>query len=237
MIDSLPQSWAVICGAGNRDRAAQAMRSVETHLIRRSEQLVLLFTPPFDQSTPHPGYIMGYPPGVRENGGQYTHAALWVAMAFARMGDGSRAVEVLQMLNPIEHARTPRDYAVYQTEPYAVAADVYSLESQPGRGGWTWYTGSAGWMYRVWLEEVLGFKLRGDRLSIEPAIPEDWPGYTITFRYGQTEYRIEVENGGNNSNREIHLEDDGRSRTVHISLGRPDLRSAPHAPGTSTVVA
>ncbi len=202
-IDSLPQSWSVISGAGDPDRAIQAMRSVEEHLIRRKEKLVLLFTPPFDHSKPHPGYIMGYPPGVRENGGQYTHAALWVAMAFARMGEGRRAVEVLQMLNPIEHAHTPEDCAVYRTEPYAVAADVYSLESQPGRGGWTWYTGSAGWMYRVWLEEVLGFKLRGNRLSIEPAIPEDWPGYVITFRYGRTEYRIEVQNGGEASNQEI----------------------------------
>jgi cyclic beta-1,2-glucan synthetase len=125
------------------------------------------------------------------------------------------------MLNPIEHARTPQDYAVYKTEPYAVAADVYALESQPGRGGWTWYTGSAGWMYRVWLEEVLGFKLRGDRLSIEPAIPAGWPGYTIDFRYGQTEYRIEVSNGAPASNREIHLVDDRRSHTVHIGLGQP----------------
>src|SRR5439155_6871369 len=193
-IDSLPQSWAVISGGGNTDRAAQAMRSVREHLIRMKEKLVLLFTPPFHQSKPHPGYIMGYPPGVRENGGQYTHAALWVAMAFARMGEGERAVEVLQALNPIEHARTPEDYAVYRTEPYVVAADVYSLDGNLGRGGWTWYTGSAGWMYRVWLEEVLGFKLRENRLSIEPAIPKDWPGFVITFRYGQTEYRIEVQN-------------------------------------------
>jgi cyclic beta-1,2-glucan synthetase len=221
MIDSLPQSWAVICGAADPGRAAQAMSAVETHLIRDAAGMVLLFTPPFDHSTPHPGYIMGYPPGVRENGGQYTHAALWVAMAFARMGNGARAVEVLQMLNPIEHARTPQDYAVYKTEPYAVAADVYALESQPGRGGWTWYTGSAGWMYRVWLEEVLGFKLRGDRLSIEPAIPAGWPGYTIDFRYGQTKYRIEVSNGAPASNREIHLVDDRRSHTIHIGLGQP----------------
>src|SRR4029077_15946839 len=122
----------VICGAGDSDRAAQAMRSVNDHLIRSKEQMVLLFTPPFDHSSPHPGYIMGYPPGVRENGGQSTHAAIWVAMAFARRGRGASAVEVLQMLNPVEHARTPNDYAVYRTEPYAVAADVYSLEGQAG---------------------------------------------------------------------------------------------------------
>jgi cellobiose phosphorylase len=218
-IDSLPQSWSVISGAGDPNRAMQAMSSVEKHLVRSKEKLVLLFTPPFDHSTPHPGYIMGYPPGVRENGGQYTHGALWVAMALARMGEGRRAVEVLQMLNPIEHAHTPEDCALYRTEPYAVAGDVYSLESQPGRGGWTWYTGSAGWMYRVWLEEVLGFKLRGDRLSLEPAMPEDWPGYVLTFRFGRTEYRIEVQNGGEESNPEIRLQDDGKSRTIRIATG------------------
>jgi cellobiose phosphorylase len=223
----------VISGAGDPDRSAQAMRSVDTHLIRRKEKEVLLLTPPFDQSSPHPGYIMGYPPGVRENGGQYTHAALWVAMAFARMGDGGCAVDVLQMLNPIEHAHTPEECAVYQTEPYAIAADVYSLESRLGRGGWTWYTGSAGWMYRVWLEEVLGFKLRGDRLTIEPAIPENWPGYTITFRYGRTQYRIEVENGGQSSSREILLKDDRGGHRIRISLGRPDAPRAPETPSAS----
>ncbi len=225
-IDSLPQTWSVICGAGDPDRAAQAMKSVDEYLIRRDDKMVLLFTPPFDHSRPHPGYIMGYPPGVRENGGQYTHAALWVAMAFARMGNAERAVEVLQMLNPIEHARTPSDNDVYRTEPYAVAADVYSLESQSGRGGWTWYTGSAGWMYRIWLEEVLGFKLRAEQLSIEPAIPESWPGYTITFRYGQTEYQIHVENGGEPSNRKFRLEDDGQSHTIHIHLGPRNSRAS-----------
>ena len=235
-IDSLPQSWSVISGAGNSDRAAQAMRSVDERLIRRKEKLVLLCTPPFDQSSPHPGYIMGYPPGVRENGGQYTHAAIWVAMAFARMGDGERAVEVLQMLNPIEHSRTLEDCATYRTEPYVVAADIYSLETQMGRGGWTWYTGSAGWMYRVWLEEVLGFKLRGDRLSIEPALPANWPGYVLTFRYGRTEYRIEVENGGEPSKQEIRLQDDRNSHTIHICAGRPTSRSEGRASGTPSVV-
>ena len=223
-IDSVSQSWSVISGAGNPDRAAVAMRSVEKHLIREKEKLVLLCTPPFDKSSPNPGYIMGYPPGVRENGGQYTHAALWVAMAFARMKDGDRAVKVLQMLNPIEHSRTPEDYAIYRTEPYVVAADVYSLEDQTGRGGWTWYTGSAGWMYRVWLEEVLGFKLRAGRLSIEPVIPKSWPGYVLTFRYGRTEYRIEVENGGERSKQEIQLVDDGESHAIHVYVGAPASR-------------
>jgi cyclic beta-1,2-glucan synthetase len=228
-IDSIAQSWSVLSGAGRPDRAAAAMRSVEEQLIRDEDKLVLLYTPPFDTSSPNPGYIMGYPPGVRENGGQYTHAALWVAMAFARMSDGERAVKVLQMLNPIEHARTPADCATYRTEPYVVAADVYSLEGQAGRGGWTWYTGSAGWMYRVWLEEVLGFKLRGNRLTIEPVIPDDWPGFVLTFRYGRTEYRIEVENGGERTDQQFELVDDGENRTLHVSLGAPASGSVERA--------
>ncbi|HEX4999015.1 MAG TPA: glucoamylase family protein [Terriglobia bacterium] len=219
-IDSLPQSWAVISGAGNEARARQAMRAVDQYLVRDQERLVCLFTPPFDHSRPRPGYIMGYPPGVRENGGQYTHAALWVAMAFARMGNGPRAVEILQMLNPIEHARTRGERDVYRTEPYAVAADVYLSENHPGRGGWTWYTGSAGWMYRVWLEEILGVKLRGDRLKIQPQLPEDWPGYTLTLRYGETEYRIEVENGAAASSEEIRLNDDRKDHTIRIAGGQ-----------------
>jgi cyclic beta-1,2-glucan synthetase len=220
-IDSIAQSWAVISGAGDPERSAIAMHSVEEQLIREKEKIVLLFTPPFDKSTPHPGYIMGYPPGVRENGGQYTHAALWVAMAYARLGDGARAVKVLQMINPIEHSRTQEDCATYRTEPYVVAADVYSLEGQAGRGGWTWYTGSAGWMYRMWLEEVLGFKLRAGRLTMEPAIPADWPGFDLTFRYGRTSYRIEVKNGGDRSEGSIQLVDDGQDRVIHIFTGPP----------------
>ena len=174
-IDSLAKSpWSVISGAGDPDRAAAAMRSVEEHLIRKKEKLVLLFTPPFDKSSPHPGYIMGYPPGVRENGGQYTHAALWGWPWRLRAWEtGGVWSKVLQMLNLIEHSRTPEDCAAYRTEPYVVvAADVYSLQSRTGHGGWTWYTGSAGWMYRVWLEEVLGIKLRAGRsLHSNPLYP------------------------------------------------------------------
>jgi len=229
-IDSIAQSWAVISGAGDPNRAAIAMQSVEKLLIREKEKIVLLFTPPFDKSTPHPGYIMGYPPGVRENGGQYTHAALWVAMAYARMGDGDRAVRVLQMINPIEHSRTSEDCAAYRTEPYVVAADVYSLEGQAGRGGWTWYTGSAGWMYRMWLEEVLGFKLRAGTLTMEPAIPASWPGFDITFRHGRTSYRIEVKNGGERSRETIPLVDDGQTHVIRIFTGPPVPRPAPMEP-------
>jgi cellobiose phosphorylase len=229
-IDSLAQSWSVISGVGDRDRSVRAKRSVDERLVRPKEKLILLLTPPFDHSLPHPGYIMGYPPGVRENGGQYTHAALWVAMAFARLGDGAKAVELLEMLNPVEHARTPEDCSVYQVEPYAVAADVYSLESQPGRGGWTWYTGSAGWMYRVWLEEVLGFKLRGDRLTIAPVIPDSWPGFTLTFRYLRTEYRIEVTNGGERSEEVIQLKDDGGAHTIRVNGQARVSQSVPEEP-------
>ncbi len=226
-IDSIAQSWAVISGAGNPHRAAMAMQAVERHLIRDKDRLALLFTPPFDKSKPNPGYIMGYPPGVRENGGQYTHAALWVAMAFARMKDGDRAVRVLQLLNPIEHSRTPEACATYKTEPYAVAADVYSLEGQTGRGGWTWYTGSAGWMYRVWLEEVLGFKLKAGKLSIEPAIPADWPGYQITFRFGSAEYRIEVTNGGEATTKQFDLVDDGQIHVIQVQAGSAKASTLP----------
>jgi cellobiose phosphorylase len=231
-IDSLPQSWAVISGAGSADRTKQAMSSVEKHLVRNKQKLVCLFTPPFDHSRPHPGYIMGYPPGVRENGGQYTHAALWVAMAFARMGEGERAVEILQMLNPIEHTRTPEDRDVYRAEPFAVAADVYSVENHPGRAGWTWYTGSAGWMYRVWLEEILGVTLRGDRLTLKPRLPKEWGGFTLTLRFGQTEYRIEVENGGDNADKEIQLKDDHKDRTIRIVAGarEPLVMDSPDSP-------
>ena len=156
-------------------------------------------------------------------------------MSFARLGDGTRAVEILEMLNPVEHARTPEDCARYKVEPYVVAADVYSLESQVGRGGWTWYTGSAGWMYRVWLEEVLGFKLRGDRLTIEPVIPVNWPGFTLTFRYGRTAYRIEVTNGGERPKEPIQLKDDGGSHTIQVSAGAGAVSDAVRLPGTSTV--
>jgi cyclic beta-1,2-glucan synthetase len=220
-IDSLSQSWSVISGAGDPDRSEVAMRSVEEHLMREGEKLVLLYTPPFDKSTRTRATSWDIRRVCARMAVNIRTPPLWVAMAFARMGDGDRAVKCLQMLNPIEHSRTPEDYAVYRTEPYVVAADVYSLESQTGRGGWTWYTGSAGWMYRVWLEEVLGFKLRAGSLSIEPVLPENWPGYVLTFRYGRTEYRIEVETGGERSGERIQLVDDGEHHSIHVRTGAP----------------
>ncbi len=191
-IDSLPQSWAVISGSGDPAHARRGMESAEQRLVSQRDRLVRLFTPPFDHSEPHPGYIMGYPPGLRENGGQYTHGSLWLALAWARMGDGAASVRLLTLMNPVEYSRNPEAVDHYRGEPYVVAADVSAPPAKAGRAGWTWYTGSAGWMYRVWIEEVLGFRLRGDRLTIAPAIPDDWSGFEITYRYRSTVYEIEV---------------------------------------------
>ncbi|MCB2215194.1 MAG: cyclic beta 1-2 glucan synthetase [Desulfobulbaceae bacterium] len=193
-IDSLPQSWAWLTGAAEPARAVQALESAWHHLVREDEALVLLFTPPFDTSEPSPGYIKGYPPGVRENGGQYTHAALWLAMAMARSGDGKRAVRLLRMLNPIEHTRDAAAAWRYGIEPYAVAADIYRLPGRIGRGGWSWYTGSAAWMYRAWLEEILGLQVHGEQMRIAPVIPATWPGFNLHYRHGEAIYAIEVEN-------------------------------------------
>lgn len=193
-IDSLPQSWAAISGAADPERVDRALRSLEEHLVLDAARMILLFTPPFDTTEQDVGYIKGYPPGVRENGGQYTHAAAWAAQAFARQGDGDKAVSLLRMLNPIEHARGEQDLDRYKVEPYAVAADIYALKDQVGRGGWTWYTGAAGWLYRVWLEDVLGFKLRGDTFTLDPVIPKDWPGFRLRYRHKSTFYTIALEN-------------------------------------------
>ena len=193
-IDSLPQSWAWLSGAADPARADQGLESAWQHLVRQDEGLVLLFTPPFDTSEPSPGYIKGYPPGVRENGGQYTHAALWMAMAMARKGEGERAVRMLRMLNPIEHARDAESVWHYGVEPYVVAADVYRLPGRIGQGGWSWYTGAAAWMYRAWVEEVLGLQVRGGDLRMNPVIPATWQGFSISYRHGETLYAIQVEN-------------------------------------------
>ncbi|BDI29892.1 hypothetical protein CCAX7_19430 [Capsulimonas corticalis] len=232
-IDSLPQSWAVISGAGDPARARQAMQSVLDNLVKRDDKMVLLFTPPFDKSPKDPGYIKGYLPGVRENGGQYTHGSLWVPLAFARLGDGDRAVEILRLMNPVEHARTPEDVQHYKVEPYVVAADVYSLAGKAGRGGWTWYTGSAGWMYRVWLEEVLGFHLRPDALTMNPVIPKDWKEFKLTYRHKSSTYAITIDNSAGVStgvktvevdgqvqiDGRIPLGDDGQTHEVRVVMG------------------
>ncbi|MEK7373037.1 MAG: glycosyl hydrolase family 65 protein, partial [candidate division NC10 bacterium] len=193
-IDSIAQSWGVISGAADAARGRRAMAAVEAHLVRREDGLVLLLAPPFDATLLEPGYIKGYLPGVRENGGQYTHAAIWSVMAFAALGDGDTAGELFALLNPINHTRTRAGVDRYKVEPYVVAADVYGAPPHVGRGGWTWYTGSAGWMYRTGLESILGFRLRGTRLVVDPCIPRAWKGFTITFRYHSARYEIVVEN-------------------------------------------
>jgi cellobiose phosphorylase len=198
-IDALAQAWAVISGAAPEARAAQALDAMERHLVSDEERLVRLLAPPFQDTPQDPGYIKGYVAGVRENGGQYTHAACWAVRALAEAGRNERAARVLEMLSPVSHSSTPEDVAIYQVEPYVIAADIYGAAPHVGRGGWTWYTGSAGWMYRVALESVLGFTLQGgDTIRIAPAIPSSWPGFTIHYRLpdGVTVYEISVINDG-----------------------------------------
>jgi cyclic beta-1,2-glucan synthetase len=205
-IDSISQSWSVLSGAGNPDRSRMAMESVNKRLVRREQSLVQLLDPPFDKSDLNPGYIKGYVPGVRENGGQYTHAAIWTAMAFAKLHNVEKAWEILSMINPVNHAKSPEEVARYKVEPYVVAADVYACEPHVGRGGWTWYTGSAGWMYRLILESLLGLRLETDKLYIEPCIPSDWDSFKIHYRYRETTWRIVV----------IQLTDSNAKQTITV---------------------
>jgi len=190
-IDSIAQSWSVLSGAGDRERARLAMDALDTRLVRRDQRLIQLLDPPFDTSDLNPGYIKGYVPGVRENGGQYTHAAIWAAMAFAALRD-QRAWELLAMINPVNHACSPEAMATYKVEPYVVAADVYAVSPHTGRGGWTWYTGSAGWLYRLIVESLLGLRLEGNTLHLAPCLPADWRGFTLRYRYRETVYVIAV---------------------------------------------
>ena len=208
-IDSIAQSWAVLSGAVTQDRADRAMAALDKQLIRREDGLALLFAPPFDKTTHDPGYIKGYPPGVRENGGQYTHAAAWSVMAFAALGEGDRAAELFSLLNPINHSRTLADAYRYKVEPYVACADIYSTAPHVGRGGWTWYTGSAGWLQRAGVESLLGLRLRGAFLSIDPCIPKAWDKYEATVRYRTARYSISVKNPGGVSRGVAFAEADG----------------------------
>ena len=210
-IDSIAQSWSVLSGVANPARAARAMAAVEQYLVHRGDELVLLLTPPFDRADLDPGYIKGYLPGVRENGGQYTHGAVWSVLAFAALGHGDKAAELFAMLNPINHASTRAGVHRYKVEPYVMAADVYAEPSHLGRGGWTWYTGSAGWMYQAGLEAILGFRLRGTTLALEPCIPRAWPGYRVDFRYRSARYQIVVDNPQGVSRGVASIELDGRA--------------------------
>ena len=191
-IDSVAQSWSVLSGAGDAKRSQMAMKAVDERLVRRDHALIQLLDPPFDRSNLDPGYIRGYAPGVRENGGQYTHGAIWAAMAFAAMGDRERAWELTTMMNPVNHARTPEGMAAYKVEPYVIAADVYALAPHTGRGGWSWYTGSAGWMYRLIVESLLGVTLEKGCLRFTPCLPADWTAFTMRYRYRETTYDIAI---------------------------------------------
>jgi cyclic beta-1,2-glucan synthetase len=233
-IDSIPQSWAVLSGASSKEWARQAMESVERRLARREDRLLLLLSPPFDRTPLDPGYIKGYLPGIRENGGQYTHAAIWSVLAFAMLGEGDKSVDLFNLLNPIHHASRRADVHRYKVEPYAVAADVYSERPHVGRGGWTWYTGAAGWFYRAGLEWILGFRKRGSTLCIDPCIPRGWKRFEITYHHGDSVYRITVENpkgvcrGVSGVSLDgtpllgealVPLSDDGCEHQVHVVLG------------------
>lgn len=208
-IDSISQSWAVISSGGDLIRARQAMEEVDKRLVRRDTQIIQLLDPPFDRSNLEPGYIKGYVPGVRENGGQYTHAAIWAAMAFAMMEDKSRAWELFAMLNPVNHGSTPAEIARYKVEPYVMCADIYATAPHTGRGGWTWYTGAAGWMYRLTVETLLGIHLEVDSLRIAPCIPDHWDSYKVHYRYRETIYHIGIQRVGEQSGKTIRVILDG----------------------------
>ena len=230
-IDSISQSWSVLSGAGDAERSRLAMNAVDTRLVDRDHNLVQLLDPPFDKSDLNPGYIKGYVPGVRENGGQYTHGAIWAGMAFAALGDSKRAWELLAMINPVNHSSSPEGIAVYKAEPYVMVADVYALAPHTGRGGWTWYTGSAGWMYRLIVESLLGIRLNVDKLRFAPCLPADWKEFKIHYRYRETVYHITVlqsadraggqsvtVDGVQQEDRTIPLVDDRRDHSVEVRV-------------------
>ena len=213
-IDSIVQSWAVLSGAGDPERARKAMDSLDRYLVDRKHRLVQLFAPPFDSSALNPGYIKGYAPGVRENGGQYTHAAIWAAMAFAQLGDNKRTWEVLDLINPVNHGRTPEEVAVYKVEPYVMAADVYAAPLHIGRGGWTWYTGSAAWMYRLMTESLLGLKVENNQMHFTPCLPDHWDSFKIHYRHKESTYHIEVTQSHPRTGR-MHIVVDGLVQNSH----------------------
>jgi cellobiose phosphorylase len=218
-IDSVAQSWAVLSGAGHPERARAALQAVDERLVREQDGLILLLTPPFDNSGHDPGYIQGYVPGIRENGAQYTHAALWHILAHVEEGDCEWALRLFDLINPINQARTPEEVARYKVEPYVIAADVYSHPMHLGRGGWTWYTGSAAWAYRVGLQGILGLTRHGQTLRLRPCIPSNWQGFHIRYRYGSTLYEIEVQRDAGETRGSAQLSLDGVPQpSTQISL-------------------
>jgi cyclic beta-1,2-glucan synthetase len=231
-IDSISQSWSMLSGAGTNERIAKSMENLDRRLVRNDARIIQLLDPPFDKSELNPGYIKGYVPGVRENGGQYTHGAIWAVMAFAAMGDAKRAWELFKLIDPVTHAETAEAIALYRVEPYVVAADVYAVPPHTGRGGWTWYTGSAGWMYRLVIESLLGIHLEIDKLRFTPCIPVDWPSFKIHYRFRETVYHITITNRGPGSTVQrvlvdgrdqpekcIQLIDDGSAHQADVEIG------------------
>lgn len=231
-IDSIAQSWSVLSGAGEKERTLSAMKAVGTHLIRYDDGLVSLFTPPFDSSLMNPGYVKGYVPGVRENGGHYSHAAIWVAMAFAALKDHEQAWKLVSCISPVHHGKTHHDVLQYRVEPYVIASDIYTAPPYSGRGGWTWYSGSAGWMYTLILESLLGLEIHGDLMTFNPCVPDNWRTYRMYVRYQSSRYHISVIKPGPGSavlsvsvegkiqsDKTVHLVDDGGDRQVVIELG------------------
>jgi len=230
-IDSIPQSWSVLSGAADPERSRRAMAEVDRQLVKRDIGLIQLFDPPFDKSTLNPGYVKGYVPGVRENGGQYTHAAIWTVMAFAAAGDTARAWELFHLIDPIRHGGSEAAIRKYMVEPYVIAADVYANPQHAGRGGWTWYTGSAGWMYRLITESFLGLHLEVDHLRFAPCLPADWQTFKIHYRYRETFYHITFRNNGGGKivkrlvvdgveqpNGILPLNDDRKEHTVEVEI-------------------
>ena len=229
-IDSISQSWAVLSGAGEATRNRSALAALEQRLVRPELGLIQLLTPPFDKSTLNPGYIRGYLPGVRENGGQYTHAAIWAVMAFAAHGEGRLAWDCFDLINPLRHGGTPQQVDRYQVEPYVMAADVYAVTPHEGRGGWTWYTGSASWMYRLILESFLGLRLKNHTLHFAPCLPVAWSGFTLDYRWGASMYSITVQrvmgatevhvllDGELQSSAELPLADDATNHSVVVQI-------------------
>jgi cyclic beta-1,2-glucan synthetase len=232
-IDSIAQSWGVMSGAADTERALRAMNSVKEYLVRYGDDLVLLFTPPFDKTERDPGYIKSYPPGVRENGGQYTHAAIWSVMAYAMLGEGDQALELLRMLNPIKRTASRTGVYAYKVEPYVLAADIYAESPHARRGGWTWYTGAAGWFYRAGLESILGLQVRGDQLLFDPCIPRGWHSYSMSYQHQTSRYEMTIENpdgrtrgvslieldGIAQTANRITLQDDGQNHRVRVIMG------------------
>jgi cyclic beta-1,2-glucan synthetase len=240
-IDGIAQSWAVLSGAGDPIRSQKALQSVLERLVLPQDRLMLLFAPPFDKSEHDPGYIKGYLPGIRENGGQYTHAAVWIAWAFAQLGDGMQAGALFNLLNPIFHSDSKEKADVYRVEPYVICSDIYSKPPYLNRGGWTWYTGAAAWMYRFGLTALLGFKKTGDSLHIDPVIPPTWDGFEITYQFGETSYQIKVSNPAHISHnvervkldgkildpKGISLVNDGQEHTVEVMMGDQEASHTP----------